>query len=157
MKTLSTAKLVKILLPVTVLALGACSTLRGEKTGQDLASSGPTVLNPRANPSVIELNSNFQPKQPAEVLADVKDFTSPITDVKLRFNHAPLEVPMEHVQGSTWRAMLSPEQVKTLAVGGQTTRYDANVIARNQDGQTASSKNPVEIVVKAPDLAQNTG
>jgi len=132
--------------------------MQGGKSGQDLARTGPTVLNARVNPSTIELNRNMQPSQAPEILAEVKDFNSKITEVKLRFIHAPMEISMQNVGGTTWKATLSPEQVKALAVGGQTMRYEANIIARNEDGDMSVSSDPVEVAVKTPDMgSQATG
>lgn len=117
------------------------------------ANNGPAVVSAKTEPGTIELNRDLQPTRPAEVVADIKDFTSKITEVKLQFANIPLEIPMENVGGSTWRAQLSPRQLEMLAVSGRTTRYEANVIAKNEDGKTAMTKNPVEVAVKAPDLA----
>lgn len=145
-------------LALTAAGLSACSTVRGEKqASQELTETGPNVVNVRSNPDVVSLNRNYQPSGPAEVLAEVKDFTSPIQDVKLRFTNIPLEIPMQHVAGTTYRAELTPQQLKALAVGGQTMTYDANVIARNSKGQIAMSKQPVQVAVKAPDLKTETG
>lgn len=131
-----------------------CATMRGESSGKDLsqANSGPTVVYAKTEPGTIELNRNFQPARPAEVVADIKDFTGKITDVKLQFANIPLEIPMENIGGSTWRAQFTPRQLEMLAVSGRTTRYEANVIARNNEGKTTMSKNPVEVAVKAPEL-----
>ena len=117
------------------------------------ANSGPTVVSARAEPGTIELNRDRQPTRPAEVIADIKDFTSKVTDVKLQFTNLPLEIPMENIGGSTWRAQISPRQLEMLAVSGRTTRYEANVIVRNEDGKTGMSKNPVEVAVKAPEVS----
>ena len=87
------------------------------------------------------------------MIADIKDFTSKVTDVKLQFTNLPLEIPMENIGGSTWRAQISPRQLEMLAVSGRTTRYEANVIVRNEDGKTGMCKNPVEVAVKAPEVS----
>jgi hypothetical protein len=151
--------LVKVLVPFgALLAVSGCSTLGGsQSSGQALNTQGPTVLNARTNPSTIELNKSWQPTSQAEVLAEVKDFNSDIKDVKLRFDRAPIEIPMQHVSGTTWRAELSPDQLKTLAVAGQTMRYDANIIVTNADGQVAMSPSPVQVAVSAPAVDQKTG
>lgn len=114
-------------------------------------------MNTRAIPETVELNRSYQPTQTPEILTEVKDFESKITGVTLRFVNVPLEVAMRNVAGTTWRATLSPAQVKMLAVGGQTMRYEANIVARNQNGEVAVSKEPIEISVRAPDLAESTG
>ena len=155
MKTLF--KIVGSILPIAVITMSGCATLRGEKGGEDIAATGPTVINVRTNPGTIELDRSFRPMKGAEVLADVKDFTAKVTDVRLRFQHAPLEIPMQHVGGTTWRAQLTPEQLKLLAVSGQTISYDATIIARDENGKVAMSKDPVKVAVKAPELAQPVG
>ena len=149
----------RALLPLLVLPLAACSTLSGgsSKTGQDLAANGPTVVDARTNPGTFELNKQLQATSPTEVLAEVKDFMSKITEVKLRFVNALLEVPMTNIGGSTWRAVLTPEQLKQLAVGGQTMNYQAQVIATNEDGITNVSQQALNVSVKAPDLATDVG
>jgi hypothetical protein len=144
-------------LPIALTALGACSSVGKSKSGDQIAAQGPTVLDARTNPGTFELNSAYQPTQPAEILAEVKDFSSNIKDVRLRFVHVPLEIPMKHVEGSTWRAQLSPNQLKSLAVGGQTMNYQVNVIARSADGMVATSSEPLKVAVSAPDLSQNKG
>lgn len=137
------------------LTAGGCST--GQKSGQDIAASGPTVLNAEAKPSTVELNRDLVPNRTPEVLADVKDFKSKIRDVKLKFTHVPLQVSMENIGGTTWRGVLSTKQLQTLAVAGKSTKYDATVVARNEQGQVGMSENPVTITVKAPDMSRNTG
>ena len=119
-----------------------------------MASSGPTVVDAKTNPGTFELSSDFKPTQTATIVADVKDFTAKVTDVNLRFLHVPMEIPMQNIGGTTWRAQLSSEQLKTLAVGGQTIKYDVNVVAKDEDGMTAVSKEPINIAVKAPDLSK---
>jgi hypothetical protein len=136
-----------------------CSTFKSSETaeaGKELAAIGPTVLNARSEPSTVELNRSLQPIKTPEILADVKDFRSKVTDVKLKFVHVPITVAMENIGGTTWRAELTPQQLQMLAVSGKTISYDANIVARNERGQTAVSTTPVTVAVKAPDLAQNT-
>jgi len=135
----------------------ACSTTPGQTSGEQISRSGPSVVDARAINGTIELNKSFQTSRPAEIVANVKDFSSKIKDVRLRFLHAPLEVPMKYQGGTTWRAELSKEQLKLLAVSGQTMRYDANVIATNANGQVAMSREPVEISIKAPEVVRSTG
>jgi hypothetical protein len=148
------------LVPLTTLVVFVvgCSNMPfSGKKDEEMAARGPTVINVRSNPGTFELNRSFQATGPTEIVAEVKDFTAQITDVRVRFLHVPLEIPMQLVSGSTWRASLTPEQLKTLAIGGQTMTYDAEVIAKNEDGMTAVSKEPVRIAVKAPDLAKPVG
>jgi hypothetical protein len=145
------------LIALSVLALASsCASLTGKNTtsGENLSAAGPTVMEARANPGTVELNDNLQARQRAEVLADVKDFSSKVRDVKLRFTHVPIELSMDNVAGTTWRAEISPDQLKQLAVSGSTMKYEAQVIATNEKGQVATSREPVTIQVKAPDLAQ---
>jgi hypothetical protein len=145
--------LIRVLIPLAaLLSASACSTFKKEtaKSESNLSQSGPNVINARTNPSVIELNNQWQATGPAEVLAEVKDFTSEVQDVKLRFLRAPLEIPMQKVNGTTWRAQLTPEQLKTLAVGGETMKYEANIVARNADGQIAVSPDTVNVAISAP-------
>jgi hypothetical protein len=154
MKTKNTPVMVLTGLAILTLASG-CATFRGEKTtqGKDIAASGPTVLNAHAMPGTIELNRNLQPMRAAEVLADVKDFQSTVVDVKMRFQHVPLEIPMKNIGGTTWRAELTPRQLQMLAVSGQTMKYDVDIIAKNQEGTVGVSKSPVTLEIKSPDMA----
>lgn len=148
------------LVPLIALSLtsAACSGLgKKGKSGEELAATGPTVVTARANPETIELNKNFQTMNPAEIVAEVKDFSSKVTEVRVRFVRVPMEVQMQNIGGSTWRAQLTPQQLRTLAVGGETMTYEANIVARNEEGLVAISRQPVDIVVKAPDLAQKMG
>jgi hypothetical protein len=129
----------------------------GQESSEQLSASGPSILNARAQPSTIELSTKLQPHEPAEVLADVKDFNSNITDVRLRFLHVPLEIPMKNIGGTTWRAILTQKQLQLLAVAGKTMNYEANVIAKNEAGQTSATHSPVNIAVKTPDVVQSYG
>jgi len=157
MKTRTQA--LSVLFPVFLALASGCSTFgKGNKTSaNDLAANGPTIVDARTNPGTFELNRNLQAAGPTEILAEVKDFTSNIDEVRLRFVNVPMEIPMKNIGGSTWRAELSAEQLKKLAVGGQTMQYQVNVIAKNADGQTAVSREPIQVSVKAPDMAQPTG
>lgn len=143
---------------LSLLALGtACSTVSGGESSKEFATNGPTILNPRTSPSTIELNTSLQPQQPAQVIADVKDFNSNVTDVKLRFVHVPLEIPMHKTGGTTYVGTLTQKQLAMLAVAGKTMNYEANIIAKNEAGQTAVTNNPVSVAVKAPDVIQSYG
>ncbi len=141
------------LIPALLVGIvGAGCSSMGSKTGQDMSPTGPTVVNAKSNPTTIELNQSFQPQSPASVTAEVKDFSSKVTDVRLRFVRVPMEIRMENVGGTTWKAELTPQQIRTLAVGGETMSYEANVVARNKEGMVAVSPTPVEITVKTPEL-----
>ena len=150
----------KIIVPLVasfiVIAAAGCSTFGGgSKSSQDISASGPTILNARTSPGTFDLNGQFQSAQSAAVLADVKDFTGKINSVTLRFVHAPLEIPMEQISDTTWRAVLNPQQLRLLAVSGQTIKYDANIVARDENGQVAVNEKPLVIAVKAPDVSKD--
>lgn len=154
---MKTKKPFLFLLAAAALTTSSCSTIQGKESGEKIASSGPTVLFARTQPGTIELDRDLVPIQSAQVLADVKDFKSKITDVKLQFQNVPLEVPMENIGGTTWRAVLSPRQLELLAVSGKTIKYDAQVVARNEEGQVGMSEKPVQVAIKAPDISKKTG
>ena len=137
--------------------LAACSSTGKSKSGQDLATTGPTIVDVKTNPGTFEVNRNFQPNRPPEIIAEVKDFTSPVSDVRIRFVNVPMEIPMEHVAGTTWRAVLTPEQLKQLAVGGQTMNYQVRVVAKSSDGMTTTSADTTNVAVKTPSLATDVG
>jgi hypothetical protein len=152
MKNLSS----KLIATGFLLAIGsACSSMPGSNStsAKDLAVNGPSIINARTVPETIELSTDLRPQQPAEILADVKDFNSQISDVKLRFLHAPIEVPMRNIGGTTWRATLTNSQLRMLAVSGKTMSYDAQIIAQNANGQSSTTQNPVEVQIKTPDLS----
>lgn len=137
------------------IALVACVSGCGtsDKDLRERQAQGPMIINPRSNPETIELNRYMQPKEPHEFLAEVKDFTAKVTDVRLRFKDAPLEIPMERVGGSTYRAELSTDQVRKLGVSGETIEYEAEVVARNERGQEVVSDDELEFEVKAPEIS----
>ncbi len=140
----------------SLVTLNGCSSMPGTtESSKEISATGPTILNARIDPTTVELNRNLQPVRTPEIIADVKDFRSKITNVTLKFKHVPMQIPMENVGGTTWRAVLTPEQLQTLAVSGKTITYDASIIARNQDGQVVEGSDPVNIAIKAPDLSQN--
>ena len=125
------------------------------ESGKEIVAAGPTIMNERIVPKTVELNRKFQPDQPVEVLADIKDFRSGITQVKLKFLHVPLEIPMEKIGGTTWRARFTTKQLQELAVSGQTIRYEANIVAMNEKGQTTMSSSPITVAIKTPDVAKS--
>ncbi len=88
------------------------------------------------------------------MLATVKDFNSKVTDVHLRFTRVPITVTMKKGEGDQWIGNLSKKELKELAVSGHTMRYDATIVAKNKNGQVATSKSPLTIYVKAPDTTQ---
>ena len=138
---------------IAMCAMG-CST---SGTGKDIEAHGPTVLNARVSPGTIDLNPDLRPKVPGEILADVKDFDANVTDVRVRFKDVPLEVPMQRLAGSTWRAVLTQRQIKQLAVSGSTMKYSVDIIAKDDAGRTAVSPKPIEVAVKTPELATSAG
>lgn len=140
-----------------VLGSSGCSTIKGGKSGEDLARTGPTVVQTKTEPSTIQLNSSLQANEPANVYADVKDFSSNVEDVRLRFVHVPLELKMHQLSGSTWQATIPADALKKLAVSGQTMRYQADVIARDADGHVATTQKPLDIAVKAPEPSELKG
>lgn len=143
---------------IIVIASGCSSgPFASSESGKDIAQTGPTVLNARSEPGTIELNRDLKTNTPAEILADVKDFQSKISDVRLQFLSVPLEIAMQNIGGTTWRAQLNPEQLQMLAVSGKTIKYDANIIARDIDGHSNMAKSPIQVAIKAPDLSKNVG
>jgi hypothetical protein len=146
------------LLVICIVSGSGCSSLFGsKKTGEEIAATGPTVMNARANPGTVELDRDYNARTSAEILAEVKDYTANVVDVQLRFTHAPLEIPMEHVSGTTWRATLTPGQLRILGVGDQTTHYEATIVAKDSSGAVTASKEPVHINVKGPNLSKDQG
>ena len=116
-----------------------------------LSANGPTVINARAEPGVIVLNSDMQPMSPAQVIADVKDFKSRVTDVRLKFLDVPLEVPMENIGGTAWRAELTPQELQMLAVSGKTVKYRARSwLPRTPAEISLQATEPLFVAVKAP-------
>jgi len=113
--------------------------------------SGPSISGMRSEPRVIELTSDYQPMHPSEVLANVSDPGSRITQVLLRFEGIPMEIPMENLGGYLWRAELTQRQLEVLAVHGQTVRYEARIVATNAEGQETRTDEPVDVQVKTPD------
>jgi hypothetical protein len=140
-----------ILLSISLASLAACSSAKTE-SAKEFASSGPTVVDVKTEPGTFNLTQNLEPVGRTEVIANIKDFNNKVSDVRLRFTHIPMEIPMKQVSSSTWVADLGGSQLKQLAVNGHTMKYEANVIARDDKGQTGVSSSPIEIAVKAPDI-----
>jgi hypothetical protein len=142
-------------LGISALIISGCST--GSQKPVQISSNGPTIVNARTEPGVVILNRDLQPNQPAEVLADIKDFKYNIVDVRLKFRDVPLEVPLENIGGTTWKAQLSPQELQMLAVSGKTIKYQADIIAQNSTGDTGKTQDPLTIAVRAPDLSAHYG
>jgi hypothetical protein len=154
MKTLKIIKTISpILVGMSLVAVSGCSSI-GSKSADDLAYSGPTVLESRAEPATFELNKNLEPKTDTQVVATVKDFNSKITDVRLRFTRVPITIALKKGEGDEWVGNVPKKDLKELAVSGHTMRYDATIVAKNKDGLVATSKSPLTIYVKAPDTIQ---
>ena len=143
-----------VLSMVTALAVG-CSTTE-QKNVED-ASRGPVVMNPRSSPEKVELNRYLQAKQPQQFYAEVQDMTSPITEVRARLGGTNVEIPMEKVGGTTYRGELSSDQLKQLAISGQTVEYKAQITARNENGVIGMSKEVAELEIKAPQFEEDSG
>ena len=112
-------------------------------------------MNARAEPRVVILNSDMAPMTPAQVFADVKDFNSRVVDVRLKFNDVPIEIPMERIGTTTnWKAQLTPEQLQMLAISGDTVKYKATITAKDLDGNSTKTDQPLFVTVKAPSIAR---
>src|SRR6185437_7409108 len=92
--TMKQLKLATATLGLMLFAIG-CSSIGGNsKSGQEIAATGPTVLDAKTSPATFDLNSNMDPVTRTQVIASVKDFQNRVTDVRVRFLHVPLEIPM---------------------------------------------------------------
>lgn len=152
----------KRIYPVLILSLislgaissGCSSSQPANPNTVQLNKDKPTVLNARSEPETIVMNSDMQPVAPVTVIADVKDFSAAVTDVHLKFDTVPLDVPMERMGTSTnWKADLTPQQLQMLAISGQTVKYKTSIVARNADGKSATSTQPLYLSVKAPEAS----
>ncbi len=153
MKTLKNS--LYAILGSSLLVLASCSSITGgskSESAKELAASGPTVVDVKTFPGTFDVNQSLQPVSQSQVIASVKDFKNTVTDVRLRFLHIPMEIPMKQLNTSTWVANIQPDQLRQLAVNGHTMKYEANVIAKDNIGQTAVSRTPIEIAVKAPEV-----
>jgi len=140
-------------------AMSSCSSgflSKGDKA-ENISQTGPTVSFARFDPSTVEMNGALQALKPAEILADVKDFNSKVTDVKAQFTNVPIEIAMQNIGGTTWRGELTTEQLQMLAVSGKTIKYDANIIAKDDHGVSVQTQKSFEVAIKAPDLARASG
>jgi hypothetical protein len=132
-------------------------------------TSPPVVVNPRVEPQKVNLSEDFKASRPVDVLADVKSFDSPVTSVSLRlyfspeteqrvrFFKNPVEVPMKKVEGTTWRARLTADELRSLAISGQSLKYQGQVVAKNSNDQITMSGQSVELTVQAPPVVQGRG
>ena len=126
-----------------------------KESGTQIATSGPTVLNAHTEPGTFELNKQLKPSETSKVVADVKSFKEKVSEVRLNFIEVPLSIPMRNVGGTTWVAELSADQLKGLAVSGKTIEYQARVEAKDESGKTATSKDPVKISIKTPEITKS--
>jgi hypothetical protein len=159
MKTLiilKSAALVSGFAATVSLVAGCSSGSLARTTDKDIAVNGPTVVDARTDPSTFELNRELTIKG-AEIVAEVQDFDAGIKSVQLHFARVPLDIPMSHVAGNTWHAMLTDKQLKKLAIDGQTMRYEAYVVASDKNGRTSTSPKSVIVAVKAPSLSTSSG
>jgi hypothetical protein len=141
------------LILVFLLATQGCSSPAPKpELGKDLAAIGPSILHIQLVPQVITLDSQLNATPLPQVTADVKDFRSKVTQVILRFKHIPLEMPLEPIGGTTWRAIFSTDQLQNLAVTGGSVRYEATLVAKNQLGETTESNPPFVITIRAPSI-----
>ena len=138
-----------------ILMFAGCSSASKQQQNKpiQISSNSPTILNARAEPGTISLNSDMQPMSPARVVADVKDFNTRVVDVRLKFDDVPLEVPMENIGGTTWRAEITPQELQMLAVSGRTVKYKTTIIAKDANGIVSNSSEPLFVAVKAPNIA----
>ena len=150
----------KYLVPLFAVVLAStagCSTLRGDQSSKDLASTGPSVLDIHTNPGTFELNRTLHPLTGTEIVASVKDFSSNVTSVTLKFMNLPIEVPMTSAGGGLWRCALSEGQLKQLAVAGKTMRYEVQVIAKDAKGVISAGTKTTDVAIKTPDLSSDVG
>ncbi len=141
-----------LLAAATLIASGCSSSPFSRSTGgEELSQTGPTVLNARTEPGTFEVTRTLRPIQTPTILAEVKDMTAEVNTVRIMFNNAPIMIPMERVAGTTWRATLTPEQIKRLAVSGKTMKYDASIVATNSKGRQSQSAT-LDVRVKAPEI-----
>ena len=139
-----------------VLQLAGCSSMPWNKeSGEQIAVSGPTILNAHTEPGTFELNKQLKASETNKVVADVKDFQSKVVDVKLNFTEIPISISMKNVGGSTWVGSLSPDQLKRLAVSGKNMKYEARIEAKDESGKIATSKDTVKISILTPEITKS--
>ncbi len=118
------------------------------------AHRGPEVLSAHSEPGTVELNRDLVPTHRAAILAEIRDTQSRVTSVVLKIYGSPIEIPMRNTHGTTWRAELSSRRLEQMAVVGKTTRYQVDIIARDQDGGEGRADKIVEIAVKTPGISR---
>jgi hypothetical protein len=133
------------------LAVSGCSSL-GAKSPENFAYTGPTVLETRADPTTFQLNDDLNPKTTDQVVTTVKDYGSKVTDVRLRFKRVPITVVLKRGEGDQWVGNFSKTDLQRLAVAGETMKYDATIIAKNEKGEVATSRSPLSIYVETPQV-----
>jgi hypothetical protein len=111
----------------------------------------PAIIQAYASPSTVVLNRDLHPSQPAKIVAEVKDFGAVVTDVRMKFRDVPMEIPLDHLMGSTWQAELTPRQLQQLSVAGKTARYEGDIIAHDDKGKEAKSDGTVSLLIRTPD------
>jgi len=114
--------------------------------------NGPQVLAARPSEDRIELNRDLQPTRPMEILAEVReDGGVEITDVRLRFDGAPLEIAMQRIPlGTTWRATMTGRQFQLLSVAGRTVRVSAHVTAIDSQGRHSANDPQLDFLLTTP-------
>lgn len=162
----------KVSLGFFALFLGlGCSTSQTTQQQRQLEAKGspPVVTNPRVEPKQVNLSEDLSSGRPVDILADVKTFDSPVDQVKMRLNFAPstdqnvrffkrpVEVELHRQVGTTWRARLSPSELRALAINGETITYLGQIYAKNDRGQITVSGQPVEFTIQAPPVSQGRG
>jgi hypothetical protein len=154
MKTTHTLKSILATFAIfgSLIAMSACSSI-GAKSGDEIAYTGPTILDAKTDPGTFELNRDLNPKTDTTVLADVKDFNAKVTDVRLHFRTVPIEVKMKKSTGDQWVASIDKSDLRKLAVPGETMKYEVTISARNAKGQIATSSSPIDIYVKTPNTS----
>jgi hypothetical protein len=160
------SKIGLVFLSLSVLiGAAACSTPSGStQQDQKVAEAGapPVVVNPRAEPKMVNLSEGLSTPKPVEVFADVKTFDagldkvslrltfSPETEQRMKFFKKPIEMRMENVGGTTWRARLTNRELEMLAINGESITYQGQILAQNDRGQITMSGEPIEITIHAP-------
>jgi hypothetical protein len=141
-----------------VLSAAACSTspksARGGQPGQ-VGVNGPGIEDSRVEPEIVQLDRYLRPTQPARIITEIQDYSSPIVEVSARFLQVPLEVPLRNIGHRTWSADLTPQQLRMLSVTGQTMRYDAAISVRDAQGHTVVSPDTFQVAISAPDITSN--
>ncbi len=145
-----------------------------QASGGGVATSGmpiapPVIANPRVVPNVVILGPRLDAAQPVNVYVDIKSLGSNLdkvklrlyfasdTDQRLKFFERPVSVDMKHLEGSTWRAELSDNELKKLAINGESLKYEGHIIAQNDQGQTTVSSETITFTIQAPLVMEKKG